>query len=33
LMPNVAEAKRWYERAMALGDAGALVKLGRLTEK
>ncbi|HEU0061827.1 MAG TPA: hypothetical protein VFR19_18230 [Hyphomicrobiaceae bacterium] len=31
LMPDVAEAKRWYERAVALGDAGAQVKLGRLS--
>ena len=33
LMPDVAEAKRWYERAVALGDAGAQVKLGRLDGK
>ncbi|HXE68636.1 MAG TPA: hypothetical protein VN523_04710 [Hyphomicrobiaceae bacterium] len=33
LMPDVAEAKRWYERAVALGDAGAQVKLGRLNGK
>ncbi|HET6928547.1 MAG TPA: hypothetical protein VFI48_16985 [Hyphomicrobiaceae bacterium] len=33
LMPDVAEAKRWYERAVALGDAGAQLKLGRLDGK
>ena len=31
LLPNVAEAKRWYEQALALGDAGAQVRLGRLS--
>ena len=33
LMPNIAEAKRWYERAVDLGDTGAQVKLGRLNDK
>ena len=33
LMPDIAEAKRWYAQAVALGDAGAQLKLGRLEGK
>jgi TPR repeat protein len=33
LLPDVAEAKKWYAQAVALGDAGAQIKLGRLPEK
>jgi TPR repeat protein len=32
-MPDIAEAKRWYAQAVALGDAGAQLKLGRLEGK
>ena len=30
LLPDIAEAKRWYAQAIALGDTAAQVKLGRL---
>jgi TPR repeat protein len=33
LLPDVAEAKRWYAQAIALGETGAQIKLGRLQEK
>jgi hypothetical protein len=33
LLPDVAEAKRWYVQAVALGETGAQIKLGRLQEK
>jgi hypothetical protein len=33
LMPDIAEAKRWYAQAIALGEAGAQIKLGRLEGK
>jgi TPR repeat protein len=33
LLPDVAEAKRWYAQAIALGDTAAQVKLGRLEGK
>jgi hypothetical protein len=29
LMPDIAEAKRWYAQAIALGEAGAQIKFGR----
>jgi hypothetical protein len=32
LMPDVAEAKKWYARALGLGDKEAKVRLGRLGE-
>jgi TPR repeat protein len=33
LLPDIAEAKRWYSQAIALGDTAAQVKLGRLEGK
>src|SRR5262249_43291203 len=33
LLPDIAEAKRWYLQAIALGDTAAQLKLGRLEGK